>query len=239
MQEPRTNPRHEATMESTHRGTPTEGNKNSERDELPGRLNRGHQPLGYEDHLYWHRPTQLMYACSVWLHANTKKTLNTLKAIQARVARAICGAYKVTSRATLDIKAYLLLIEQQLWKHNTNTITRLLSSQEILDRPETHIDDDADKARSRHDRENDTEQDLSIYTDGSGINGQIGVAAACPILQQIRSVHMGMETTSTIYSAELRGISALQIAREYAERNRSRQTVAVDADNQAAITSTA
>lgn len=106
--------------------------------------------------------------------------------------------------------------------------------------PETQIDDDADKARNRHDRENEAEQNLSIYTDGSGINGQIGAAAVCPPLQQTRSVHMGTETTSTVYSAELRGISlALQIAKEYAERNGSRQTVAIYTDNQAAITSTA
>ena len=47
---------------------------------------------------------------------------------------------------------------------------------------------------------------------------------------------MGTETTSTVYAAELQGINlALQIARDYAERNGSRRKVAIYTDNQAAI----
>lgn len=51
---------------------------------------------------------------------------------------------------------------------------------------------------------------------------------------------MGTDATSTVYAAELRGISlALQIAREYRERSGNRQTIVIYTDNQAAITSTA
>jgi hypothetical protein len=63
---------------------------------------------------------QVMYACSVWSNASakgrlyTKRTLNTLKSLQARAARAICRAYKATSNAALDVKAYLLPIKQQI-----------------------------------------------------------------------------------------------------------------------------
>jgi ribonuclease HI len=239
---------------------------------------------------------QMMYACSIWSNASTKgkmytkKTLNVLQSIQARAARAICGAYKATSRAALDVEAYLLPIEQQIWKHNADVITRLLSSKHIADIPSpqtstsrrrirhvdswqkiyndmkdrrrqgletqepipsfvtppwrhgpiTYIDKSADKARSRHDREHEKHQSLSIYTDGSGIDGEIGAAAVCPLTQQTRTVHMGPDTVSTVYAAELQGISlALHIAQEYAERGGERREVAVYTDNQAAIWSVA
>ena len=80
---------------------------------------------------------QMMYACSIWSNASlkgklyTKKTLNILEGIQARVARSICGAYKATSRAALNIETFILPIEQQIWKHNTDLMTRLLSSMDI------------------------------------------------------------------------------------------------------------
>jgi hypothetical protein len=45
--------------------------------------------------------------------------------------------------------------------------------------PHTYIDDDADKARNRHDTQCSTDKNLSIYTDGSGIEGEIGLATAC------------------------------------------------------------
>jgi len=78
-----------------------------------------------------------MYACSIWSNASvkgrlyTKRTLKTLRSLQARAARAICGAYKATSNAALDVEAYLLPIEQQIWRHNADTVTRLLSSTDI------------------------------------------------------------------------------------------------------------
>jgi ribonuclease HI len=51
---------------------------------------------------------------------------------------------------------------------------------------------------------------------------------------------LGTEATSTVYAAELQGISlALQIAQDYAERNGSRRKVAIYTDNQAAIWSIA
>ena len=98
----------------------------------------------------------------------------------------------------------------------------------------------AESARARHDREHAKGDSLSIYTDGSGIEGEIGSAALCPLTQQVRSVHMGPDTASTVYAAELQGISlALQIAQEYASRNGARRNVAIYTDNQAAIWSIA
>lgn len=106
--------------------------------------------------------------------------------------------------------------------------------------PQTHIDKSADKAQSRHNRVNKTGRSLSIYTDGSGIDREIGTAAVCPLIQQTQSVHMGPDTVSTVYAGELQGISlALQIAQEYAERGGRRQKIAIYTDNQAAIWSVA
>ena len=106
--------------------------------------------------------------------------------------------------------------------------------------PHTYIDNDADKARERHDRECAANKSLSIYTDGSGIEGEIGSAAVCPLTQQTRSVHMGPDTQSTVYAAELQGISlALQIAQGYASGDGERKDIAIYTDNQAAIWSIA
>jgi hypothetical protein len=245
---------------------------------------------------------QVMYACSVWSNASakgrlyTKRTLNTLKSLQARAARAICGAYKATSNAALDVEAYLLPIKQQIWRHNADTVTRLLSSTDVaaasgfqtstvqptaankarirhtsswqkvhsdmVDKrnrgferqeqilcfltppwrrgPTTYIDKTAQEAQARHDKEHTKEGSLNIYTDGSGIEGEIGSAALCPLTQQVRSVHMGPDTESTVYAAELQGVNlALQIAQEYASRNGARRDVAIYTDNQAAIWSIA
>jgi ribonuclease HI/exonuclease III len=247
---------------------------------------------------------QMMYGCSIWSNANlhegsrtyTHKTIDALRSIQARAARSICGAYKATAMAALDVEAFLLPVEQQIWRRNADVITRLSSCREIaktagfelnepvpvvakrnrrprkspwwkineelrskqvrdLEKqepippfitppwrrgPRTYIDDNAEKARDRHDKECATDKSLSIYTDGSGIEGEIGSAAVCPLTKQTRSVHMGSDTLSTVYAAELQGISlALHIAKEYADGDGERKDIAVYTDNQAAIWSIA
>lgn len=106
--------------------------------------------------------------------------------------------------------------------------------------PTTHIENNAEKARQRHDRENNTGRCLSIYTDGSGIDGETGAATVCPLIQQARTTYMGPNTVSTVYAAEPQGISlALQIAQEYGDQNGARRDIAIYTDNQAAIWSTA
>jgi ribonuclease HI len=62
----------------------------------------------------------------------------------------------------------------------------------------------------------------------------------CPSTQQTGSVHIGSDTLSTVYAAELQGISlALQIAQEYADESGERKQIAIYTDNQAAIWSIA
>ena len=187
----------------------------------------------------------MMYACSIRSNASmkgklyTRRMLNTLQSIQARAARVISGAYRATSRAALDIESFLLPIEQQIWRQNADTVTRLLSSTTIATTsgfqtsmaqptaadkarirdtsswqkvysdmgskrsqgfdaqeqipcfltppwrqgPTTYIDTTATKARERHDKKHAKGDSLSIYTDGSGIEGEIGSAALCPVTQ--------------------------------------------------------
>jgi hypothetical protein len=95
-----------------------------------------------------------------------------------------------------------------------------------------YIDKDAETAQTRYDKEDATNQDLSIYTDGSGIDGRVGAAAVCPFTKQTRSAYLGLSAISTVYAAELYGISlAPQIAQAYADQNRSRRNVTIYTDN--------
>jgi ribonuclease HI len=79
-------------------------------------------------------------------------------------------------------------------------------------------------------------RELWIYTDGSGINGEVGASAWCEQKDWQARIYLGPDTDYTVYSAELMGISsalgmALQAGRRY-------NKVIVFTDNQAAILST-
>ena len=107
--------------------------------------------------------------------------------------------------------------------------------------PQTFIEETAAKARNRHLKliRKETAA-LHIYTDGSGINSQIGAAAVCPTLQQTRSSYMGSEDVSNVYAGELQGISlALDIARQDHAEGYQRSKILIYTDNQAAIRSSA
>ena len=70
--------------------------------------------------------------------------------------------------------------------------------------PSTYIEESAEKAEARHRCSIHSEPDaVRIYTDGSGINGQIGAAAVCTTTHQIKSAYMGDDTMSTVYAGEL------------------------------------
>jgi ribonuclease HI len=77
---------------------------------------------------------------------------------------------------------------------------------------------------------------LQTYTDGSGINGQVGAAAVSPAIKKAMQLYMGDETISTIFAAELQGIRlALDITLAEWERGERRTKVTIYTDNQAAI----
>ncbi|KAJ0129528.1 Uncharacterized protein HZ326_27369 [Fusarium oxysporum f. sp. albedinis] len=58
---------------------------------------------------------QMIYACSA----------SKLQSLQARASRVISGAYKATSIPALDVETYLLPIDQQIFKHNVDTLGRV------------------------------------------------------------------------------------------------------------------
>ncbi|KAJ6439009.1 reverse transcriptase [Purpureocillium lavendulum] len=107
--------------------------------------------------------------------------------------------------------------------------------------PQTYIEEPAEEARKKHLALLRQEKAaIHIYTDGSGINGQIGAAAVCPTIQQTRSSYMGTEDVSTVYAGELQGISlALDIAQRDRAEGYRRSKVVIYTDNQAAIRSSA
>jgi ribonuclease HI len=105
--------------------------------------------------------------------------------------------------------------------------------------PFTCIDETLEDAVKHHDITD--VRTLSVYTDGSGIDGHVGAAAVAPMLQ-LRDVrtkrmeYMGKSTTSTVYAAELRGIElAFQIALNVHATTNTPGKCTVFTDNQAAI----
>ena len=77
--------------------------------------------------------------------------------------------------------------------------------------PLTHSPTDAN-TRAVYQRENTMVENLSIYTDASGTDGEIGVAAAYPFPQRPWSIYIEPGIVSNKYIAKLQGISlALQI----------------------------
>ncbi|KAK0368799.1 reverse transcriptase [Colletotrichum limetticola] len=231
---------------------------------------------------------QMTYACSLWSNSGwgkmgyTNRTLNRLQRLQARAARTMCGAYRATSFPALDVEMHLLPVEQQIWKHNIDTISRvgmaevtarremkISPRQTITNRirdgqdvtneqhehehippfitppwwqgPRIHIAGGTEQAEKEHERCLEKNTDAAhIYTDGSGIDGQIGAAAVCTTTQQTRKSHMGDDTTSTVYAGELQGIVlALEMAQADNKNGNHRSKVFIHTDNQAAIRSSA
>lgn len=80
--------------------------------------------------------------------------------------------------------------------------------------PQIHIETAA-MARPRHASVATAADHICIYIDGSCINGHVGATAMFPAKQRVAQSYIGLETTSTVYAAELQGINlALQIAEE-------------------------
>ncbi|OHW95285.1 reverse transcriptase-like protein [Colletotrichum incanum] len=103
--------------------------------------------------------------------------------------------------------------------------------------PHVFIAETAETARKEHQKSIDRETEaMHVYTDGSGINGQIGAAAVCTTTNQTRNSYMGPTTTLTVYGGGLQGvILALEIAEEDKKKGNNRSKVMIYTDNQAAI----
>lgn len=80
------------------------------------------------------------------------------------------------------------------------------------------------------------ETPLIIYTDGSGIEDRIGVAALVNATGEHRHSQMGSDEVSTVYSTKLRGTKmALELAEELKHDDRVKNGVVVFSDSQAAL----
>ena len=60
--------------------------------------------------------------------------------------------------------------------------------------------------KQRHDEAVHDPNTIWIYTDGSGIDGQIGAAAVCQTTSETRKQYIGTESSHKVYAAELEAI---------------------------------
>ena len=91
-------------------------------------------------------------------------------------------------------------------------------------------------AKRKHENTIYHDDTLYVYTDGSGIDGQVGAAAYSPTTLSTKQQYLGSENQHNIYSAEL---TAIDIAVNIAQtcQNNYKQCV-IYADSQAAIKAT-
>jgi hypothetical protein len=59
--------------------------------------------------------------------------MDCFNSLQAKAARIIAGAYRSTSGPAIDVELYLLPMAQQVWKKNTETVSRILSTYNITE----------------------------------------------------------------------------------------------------------
>ena len=99
-----------------------------------------------------------------------------------------------------------------------------------------NISGSKEAAKLLHENTMCNDDTLYVYTDGSGIDGQVGAAAYSPTTLSTKQQYLGSENQHNIYSAELTGIEiAVNIAQTC--QNNYKQCV-IYADSQAAIKAT-
>jgi ribonuclease HI len=96
-----------------------------------------------------------------------------------------------------------------------------------------HLDTSKKEAKNRHDSAMHDQNTVCIYTDGSGIDGQIGAAAYCPTLGETKQQYLGTESLFNVYVAE---VTAMTLAIEILQSTERRYNKCVIyADSQPAI----
>src|SRR5271168_5614349 len=95
-----------------------------------------------------------------------------------------------------------------------------------------HLENSKKDAKLHHDKAAHDQDTICIYTDGSGIEGQIGAAAYCPMLEETKRQYLGLETLFNVFVAE---VSAMTLATEIVQMAEKRNKCIIYADSQAAI----
>ena len=96
-----------------------------------------------------------------------------------------------------------------------------------------HLDNSKKEAKIHHDNAAHNQDTICIYTDGSGIDGQIGAAAYCPTLGETKRQYLGPESLFNVYVAE---VTAMTLATEILRSTGKRYNKCVIyADSQPAI----
>jgi ribonuclease HI len=99
-----------------------------------------------------------------------------------------------------------------------------------------HIEPTREAAKEYHDATisgHDTHNTACIYTDGSGIDGNIGAAAVCPTTATTHYQYLGKETSYNVSAAEL---YAIKLATDIVKNTLEYTKCILYTDNQAAIT---
>jgi ribonuclease HI len=105
--------------------------------------------------------------------------------------------------------------------------------------PNTNIEISSNKkeAKQRHDEAVHDPNTICIYTDGSGIDGQIGAAAVCQTTSVTRKQYIGTESSHNVYAAEL---AAIKLAVDIVQAApRTYDKCVIYTDSQPAIKATA
>ena len=99
------------------------------------------------------------------------------------------------------------------------------------------VDTSKDTAEERHKTVVPNQQGImSIYTDGSAINGHVGASAYCPELQATEVLYLGSEKTQNNFEAE---VTAIKTATDMARKaNSTYREYNIYADSTAAIIAT-
>jgi ribonuclease HI len=105
--------------------------------------------------------------------------------------------------------------------------------------PNANIDISLNKkeAKQRHDEAVNDPNTICIYTDGSGIDVQIGAAAVCQTTSETRKQYIGTESSHNVYAAELAAIKLAVDIVQAARRNYDKCVIYTD--SQPAIKATA
>ena len=184
----------------------------------------------------------------ILLEQRNAKTFSRLATVppEHALSKHICTAFRKGVRSTL-YKHFASPL-QELGEVNSHlfpegkrpeTITPYIAAPYVLT-PPIVIHNSREEAIADHNsRREKCVDELTIYTDGSGINGKVGSAAVIPPLGtqagRAEMAYLGLDSEQNVYLAELQGI--YMALRMFDEDDQGYRKARIYTDNQAAIIS--